>query len=77
MQVAQAVLEPLVLLARLDLLERKEPLGQAEARQEPLGLLDLLALLLRLEQMAKCNTIMAALQWVEHQDFTTMTAQIE
>ena len=73
----QAVLEPLVLLARLDLLERKEPLGQAEARQEPLGRLAPLALLLRLGQMAKYNITMAALRWVEPQGFTTMIAQIE
>ena len=76
-QVARAAQERLGLLVRLDLLERKELLGQAEDRQEPLGLLAPLVLLLRLGQMAKYNTIMAALQWVELQDFTITTLQIE
>ena len=70
------LLERLGLLVGLDLLERKELLGQAEGRQESLGLLAPLVLLLRLEQMAKCNTTMAALQWAEPQNFTTMTVQI-
>ena len=75
-RVVQAAQGPLDLLVQLDLLERKELLGQAEGRQEPLGLLAPLVLLLRLGQMAKYNITMAALRWAEPQDFTTMTVQI-
>ena len=67
---------PLVHLAQLDPLVPQGLQAQAEGRQEPLGLLAPLVLLLRLEQMAKCNTTMAALQWAEPQNFTTMTVQI-
>ena len=77
---AREALERLDLLAALDpldLLEPKEAQDQVEDQQEPLGLLAPLVLLLRLEQMAKCNTTMAALQWAEPQNFTTMTVQIE
>ena len=76
-RVAQAAQGPLDLLVQLDPLERKELLGQAEGRQEPLGLLAPLVLLLRLEQMAKYNITTAALQWAELQSFTITTLQIE
>ena len=68
---------PLVHLAQLDPLVPQGLQAQAEGRQEPLGLLAPLVLLLRLEQMAKYNTTTVALQWVELQDFTITTLQIE
>ena len=74
---AQEAQEPLVHLAQLDPLVPQGLQAQAEGQLGPQGLLAPQALLLRLEQMAKCNTIMAALQWVEHQDFTITTLQIE
>ena len=74
---AREVQGPLAHLAQLDPLVPQELQAQAEGRQEPLGLLAPLVLLLRLEQTVKCNTTMAALQWVELQSFTTTTLQIE
>jgi hypothetical protein len=78
--VLRAQVVALVALEAKGLQGQLDPLGpqdQAVAQQEPLALLALLEPLLLLEQMAKCNTTMAALQWAELLNFTTMIAQIE
>ena len=82
-QVQEEVREALGLLGLLEQLDPLVPLvpqelqAQVEDQQARQALQAPLELLLLLEQTAKFNTTMVALQWVEPQDFTITTLQIE